>query len=42
MAVNSLEQFDQKDVPTAKFQGFEQKWLPMVSDVQILSGIKIY
>jgi hypothetical protein len=42
MEVSSLEQFAQKDVPSDKFKGFEKKWLPMVSDVHILSGIKIY
>lgn len=42
MEVSSVNQFGLKDVPTAKFQGFESKWLPMVSDVHILSGIKIY
>lgn len=42
MDVSSLEQFAQKDAPSPKFQGFIQKWQPMVSDVLILSGIKIY
>ena len=42
MDVTSLEQFAQKDAPSPKFQGFLQKWQPMVSDVHILSGIKIY
>lgn len=42
MEVSSLEQFVQKDAPSDKFKGFEQKWLPMVSDVVILSGIKVY
>jgi hypothetical protein len=40
--VSSLQQFGQQDAPSPKFQGFLQKWQPMVSDVLILSGIKIY
>ena len=42
MEVSSLEDFAKNDVPSDKFKGFEQKWLPMVSDVVILSGFKLY
>jgi hypothetical protein len=40
--VSSLEDFNQQDAPSPKFQQFMQKWQPMVSNVQMLAGEEVY
>jgi hypothetical protein len=40
--LNSLEEFYQKDAPSAKFQEFMKKWQSMVSDYHILAGEEVY
>jgi hypothetical protein len=40
--VTSLDEFNQKDAPTQKYQDFLTKFKPMVSDLQILFGEEIY
>jgi hypothetical protein len=42
MEVSSLMEFGQKDAPSPAFQGFLNKWQPMVKDVLMLSGIQVY
>ena len=39
--LKNLEEFYTKDVPSAKFQEFMQKWQSMVSSVQMLTGEEI-
>ena len=38
----SLDDFNQKDAPSQRFQEFFTKWVPMVSDFHILFGEEIY
>jgi hypothetical protein len=40
--VTNLEEFNQKDAPSAKFQGFLKKWQPMTSGFHILNAKRIY
>lgn len=40
--LDSVEEFEQKAAPTQKYQDFLKKFLPMVTDLQILSGEEIY
>ena len=40
--MTSLDDFNQKDMPSQKFQEFFTKWVPMVSDFHILFGEEIY
>ena len=40
--ITSLDEFDQKDAKMQKYQDFLAKFIPMVSDLQILSGEEIY
>jgi len=40
--LDSVEEFDQKAAPTQQYQDFLKKFLPMVKDLQILSGEEIY
>jgi hypothetical protein len=40
--LTSVEEFEAKAAPTEQYQGFLKKFLPMVKDLQILSGEEIY
>jgi hypothetical protein len=40
--VTSIEEFNEKAAKTEKYQGFLQKFGPMVSDMLMLSGEEIY
>ena len=40
--VTSLDEFNQKDAKTQKYQDFLAKFGPMVSDLQMLAGEEIY
>ena len=40
--VSNMEEFQQKDAPSQKFQEFMKKWSSMVSDYHILAGEEIY
>ena len=40
--LDSIEEFDQKAAPTPQYQDFLKKFMPMVKDLQILSGEEIY
>jgi hypothetical protein len=40
--IKSLDEFNQKDVPSPKFQGFMKKWQTMVSNFHILAGEEVY
>ena len=40
--LDSIEEFEEKAAPTEEYQGFLKKFLPMVKDLQILSGEEIY
>jgi hypothetical protein len=40
--LRSLEEFQQKDMSSTKFQEFLKKWQPMVTNVQIYFGDEIY
>ena len=40
--VTSVDEFNQKDAQTQKYQDFLAKFRQMVSDLQILSGEEIY
>jgi len=40
--LDSLDEFEQKAAPTPKYQDFLKKFIPMVADLQILSGEEIY
>jgi hypothetical protein len=40
--VTSIEEFEEKAAKTDKYQGFLQKFGPMVSDMLMLSGEEIY
>ena len=42
MHVTSLDDFNQKDAPSQKFQDMLAKWMPMVSDFHILFGEEVY
>ena len=37
-----LEEFNEKDAPSEKFQGFLKKWVPMTKGFHILDGEKVY
>lgn len=40
--VTSLDEFEEKAAPMQKYQDFLKKFIPMVTDLQILSGEEIY
>lgn len=40
--MDSVEDFEEKAAPTKQYQDFLKKFLPMVKDLQILSGEEIY
>jgi hypothetical protein len=40
--LTSLEEFNQKDAPSQKFQDFLKKWQPMTKGFHILAGEEIY
>jgi hypothetical protein len=40
--LDSLDEFEQKAAPSQKYQDFLKKFIPMVADLQILSGEEIY
>jgi hypothetical protein len=40
--ITNLDDFNQKDAKTQKYQDFFKKFRPMVSDILILSGEEIY
>jgi len=42
MHLNTLAEFYRKDVASKKFQGFLEKWRPMVVNPYILFGEEIY
>jgi hypothetical protein len=40
--LTSLEEFNEKDASSEKFQGFLKKWVPMTSGFHILDAEKVY
>ena len=40
--LTSLEEFNEKDAPSEKFQGFLKKWVPMTSGFHILDADRVY
>ncbi len=40
--LTSVAEFEEKAAPTPQYQGFLQKFIPMVKDMVILSGEEIY
>jgi hypothetical protein len=40
--IKSLDEFNQKDASSPKFQGFMKKWQTMVSNFSILAGEEVY
>jgi hypothetical protein len=40
--LKSLDEFEEKAAKTQKYQDFLKKFIPMVTDLQILSGEEIY
>ena len=42
MHIKSMEEFQQKDAPSQKFQDFAKKWRTMVKDPITLVGEEIY
>jgi hypothetical protein len=41
--IDDLEEFQQKDAPSKKFQDFQAKWMTMVNpDFQIFMGEEVY
>jgi len=42
MHLTSLDDFNEKDAPTPKFQEFLAKWMPMVKDCHVLFCKEIY
>ena len=40
--IKSLDEFNKKDAPSPKFQGFMKKWQTMVSNFHILAGEEVY
>ena len=42
MHLASPDDFNQKDLPSQKFQDFMAKWMPMAADVNILIGDEVY